>query len=236
MTILALTLDLDDTLWPLMPTLLRAEQAMHDWLAEHAPRTARLHGIETMRALRAETGRRHPALAHDLSQLRLLSLRDALRAAGDDPALAEPAFERFFSERQRVDFYDEVADALERLSSRYRLLAVSNGNADLAATGLSRWFTGSVSAQKAGVAKPDRRIFEQACAALACAPDAVMHVGDDHAADIIGARAAGLNTAWLRREPAQAGRLEVATDAPPGHHWVVGDLAVLADHLLADPR
>lgn len=231
MTIRALTLDLDDTLWPLMPTLLRAEQAMHDWLAEHAPQTARRYGIEAMRALRADVGRRHPALAHDLSQLRRMSLIEALGEAGEDPALAEPAFERFFAERQRVVFYDEVADALDRLASRHRLLAVSNGNADLAATGLSRWFSGSVSAQKAGVAKPDPRIFNQACAALGCAPADVMHVGDDHAADIVGARTAGLHSAWVRREPGRAGRLEVDPQAPAGHHWVIGDLAVLADRL-----
>ncbi|RZS57054.1 putative hydrolase of the HAD superfamily [Sphaerotilus mobilis] len=234
MTIRALTLDLDDTLWPLLPTLLRAERAMHDWLAEHAPATARMHGIDAMRELRAEVGRRHPGLAHDLSQLRRVSLLEALRAAGDDPALAEPAFDAFFDARQQVVFYDEVADALDRLASRHRLLAVSNGNADLAATGLSRWFAGSVSARQAGVAKPDPRIFHQACAALDCAPDAVMHVGDDHAADIVGARAAGLHSAWLRREPERVGRIEIDPCAPSGHHWVIGDLTVLADRLLAD--
>ena len=231
MTIRALTLDLDDTLWPLMPTLLRAEQAMHDWLSEHAPQTAHRYGIEAMRALRSDIGRRHPGLAHDLSQLRRLSLQEALRTAGDDPLLAGPAFERFFAERQRVVFYDEVADALDRLASRHRLLALSNGNADLAATGLTRWFAGSVSAQQAGMAKPDPRIFERACAALACPPHEVMHVGDDHAADILGARAAGLHSAWLRREPGRSGRLEVDPAAPSGHHWVIGDLMVLAERL-----
>ncbi len=234
MTIRALTLDLDDTLWPILPTLLRAERAMHDWLAEHASATARMYGMEAMRALRAAVGRRHPALAHDLSQLRRVSLVEALTAAGDDPALAEPAFACFFAHRQKVVFYDEVADSLDRLASRFRLLAVSNGNAELEATGLSRWFAGSVSARQAGVAKPDPRIFRQACAALDCAPEAVMHVGDDHAADIVGARAAGLHSAWLRREPALAGRLEVDPSAPQGPHWVIGDLAVLADRLLSD--
>ena len=38
----AITLDLDDTLWPIWPTIARADQAMRDWLAERAPAAARL--------------------------------------------------------------------------------------------------------------------------------------------------------------------------------------------------
>ena len=36
----ALTLDLDDTLWPVWPIIDRAEQVLHDWLASNAPLTA----------------------------------------------------------------------------------------------------------------------------------------------------------------------------------------------------
>ena len=35
----AITLDLDDTLWPVAPTIAGAERAMQDWLGERAPRT-----------------------------------------------------------------------------------------------------------------------------------------------------------------------------------------------------
>jgi hypothetical protein len=35
----------------------------------------------------------------------------------------------------------------------------------------------------------------------------------------------------LRREPDRAGRIEQDAAAPSGHHWVIGDLAVLADRL-----
>jgi FMN hydrolase / 5-amino-6-(5-phospho-D-ribitylamino)uracil phosphatase len=150
MTVHALTLDLDDTLWPIEPVIRRAEQAAQDWLAQHAPATATRFDITAMRAWRAEIARRHPELAHDLSQLRRLSIAQALRAAGDDPALAEPAFEVFFAERQRVTFYADVPAALDRLAARFPLLALSNGNAELAATGLSRWFVGSVSVNRPG--------------------------------------------------------------------------------------
>ncbi|WP_310460752.1 HAD-IA family hydrolase [Sphaerotilus sp.] len=234
MTITALTLDLDDTLWPVMPTLLRAEAVLQDWLRAHAPATAAAFDVPTLQRLRGEVGRRHPALAHDLTALRLITLREALAAAGDDPALAEPAFTVFFAERQRVQWYGDVRPALERLAARFPLLALSNGNAELAATGLAPYFVGAVSARSCGVAKPAVRIFEAACAELRCTAGQVMHVGDDWTLDVVGARRAGLHTAWIRRPEAALHRGPAsadADDAPAGLHLHLDDLLVLADAL-----
>lgn len=237
----AFTLDLDDTLWPIVPTLQRAERALRDWLAEHAPATHAWAGADGLPRLRAQVALEHPELAHDLSELRRLAIRRALLAAGDDPALTEPAFEFFFAQRQVVTWFDDVAPALARLAARGPLLAVSNGNAELGPTGLAPWFAGSVSARSAGVAKPDARIFHAACAALGCAPHEVMHIGDDWAADIRGARQAGLHTAWVRRPalPHDASVMLVTHERaepdgaapPPGHHLEVSDLLALADWL-----
>jgi 2-haloalkanoic acid dehalogenase type II len=195
----ALTLDLDDTLWPIAPVIERAEQALHAWLAARAAATARSHGLEGLRRLREEVARDWPHRAHDFSAMRLESIRRALVLAGDDDALAPQAFEVFLAERQRVQWFDDVAPALERLSRRFRLFALSNGNADLEHTGLSRWFEGGLSGGRFGVGKPDARIFAAACRALALAPHQVVHAGDDPRADVAGARGAGLRTAWLRR-------------------------------------
>ena len=48
---------------------------------------------------------------------------------------------------------------IEWLSGRYRLFAVSNGNADLRAIGLAQYFERSLAARDAGALKPDPRIF-----------------------------------------------------------------------------
>lgn len=232
----ALTLDLDDTLWPVMPVLQRAEAVLQDWLRQHAPATAAAWSPAAMQRLRAEVGHRHPHLAHDLTALRRLTLQEALARAGDDPALAEPAFEVFFAERQRVRWYDDVRPALERLAARHPLLALTNGNADLHATGLGPYFVGAVSARGCGVAKPDPAIFAAACAALGRRADEVLHVGDDWALDVVGARAAGLHSAWVRRPGGASGAPhQVPPGTEPPHagprHWEVEDLAALADRL-----
>jgi putative hydrolase of the HAD superfamily len=234
MTITALTLDLDDTLWPVMPTLLRAEAVLRDWLERHAPATAAALDAARLQRLRHEVSQRHPELAHDLTALRLITLREALHTAGDDPALAEPAFEVFFAERQRVQWYDDVRPALERLAARFPLLALSNGNAELGATGLSPYFVGAVNARGCGVAKPAARIFEAGCAALCRPPSQVMHVGDDWALDIVGARRAGLHSAWIRRPdttPHAVASPGTEVGELVGLHLHLGDLLALAEAL-----
>lgn len=229
---LALTFDLDDTLWPNREVILRAEAAFHHWLAERAPRTAAMFPVAEMRALRQSVGLAHPALAHDLSALRLLTTQQALRAAGDDAALAQEGFDVFFAERQRVALYADVPAALDRLAARYTLLALSNGNADLGRTGIAHWFAGSVSARTAGVAKPDARIFHAACAALRQPPAAVMHVGDNWALDVQGARQAGLHSAWVMRpDDLPEGPDASAAQPASGLHLQVSNLLELADAL-----
>lgn len=233
--IAALTLDLDDTLWPVMPTLRRAEAVLQDWLAAHAPATAAAFDVARLQHLRADVARRHPQFVHDLTRLRRLTLREALVAGGDDPALAEPAFEAFFAARQQVRWYDDVRPALERLAARFPLLGLSNGNAELAATGLAPYFVGAVSARGCGVAKPDPAIFAAGCAALRRRPAEVMHVGDDWALDVVGARRAGLHSAWVRRPEARhrgpVHAADTAAAAGAGHHLDLDDLLALADAL-----
>ena len=195
----ALTLDLDDTLWPVRPTLIAAEKVLAAWLRTHAPATAAGTPPTAMLALRAEVAAEHPHWAHDLSAIRLETIRRALRRHGDDPALAELAFDAFFEARHAVTLYDDVLPALERLASRHRLIAVSNGNAELHRVGLDRFFAGSVSARLHGVAKPDPSIFLAACATANASPHQVLHLGDDLDTDVDGALAAGLHAGWICR-------------------------------------
>jgi putative hydrolase of the HAD superfamily len=197
--VVALTLDLDDTLWPVRPPLVAAEQTLAQWLAANAPATAAGMAPGAMLALRAQVADEHPHWAHDLSAIRLETIRRALRLHGDDPALAEAAFEAFFETRHQVTLYDDVLPALERLARRYRLIAVSNGNAEIARVGLARFFAGSVSARLHGIAKPDASIFHAACAAAGAMPRQVLHLGDDPQADIDGALGAGLHAGWICR-------------------------------------
>ena len=223
----AITLDLDDTLWPVRPTIVRAEQALQDWLQLHAPQTASLCAqSELKQAIRAEVHQRHPEMAHDLSFLRREAIRASLLQAGNAPHLAEPAFEVFFAERQNVTLYEGVEDALAKLAARYPLVSVSNVNADVFRPAAAPYFTAAVSAGLFGVAKPDARIFLAAAAQLQLPAEAVLHVGDDATTDALGAHKAGMQAVWVNTQ---------------NHAWphdspqplTLAHLAELCDHLLA---
>ena len=197
----AITLDLDDTLWPIWPTIQRAEQALAQWLLLHAPGAAAVFTDKEARlAVRAHVVQTRPELGHDLSAIRRESIRVALHRAQEDTRLAEPAFDIFFVERMRVDLYDDVLPALTALSARFPLIALSNGNADVARVGLGQFFAHSISASEYGVAKPDARIFHAAAGKAGVSTQHVLHVGDDAALDVLGALGAGMQTVWVNRD------------------------------------
>ena len=101
--------------------------------------------------------------------------------------------------RNAVELFAEVRPVLERLAQRYTLASLSNGNADVRLIGLDDVFSFSLNAMDVGAAKPDRRMFESACARLGARPAQVVHVGDDPEHDVQGAANAGFRTVWLNR-------------------------------------
>jgi putative hydrolase of the HAD superfamily len=196
----AVIFDLDDTLWEVGPVIVRAEHVMLDFLAERYPRVLELHTLDSMRDVRARMALEHPAMRHDFTWLRLESLRRHAREAGYPEAMAEEVFAVFYRARNEVTLYDDVLPALERLHGRFRLFAISNGNADLAAIGLARFFEHAVAARDAGVLKPDPRIFALLLQRAGVAAERVLHAGDDVVADVEGARRAGITPVWVNRD------------------------------------
>jgi len=222
--IAAITLDLDDTLWPIRPVMERCEQVLEAFLLEHAPAVARRFPRPAMRALRDAIAAERPDLAHDYAALRRLSLERAFAEAGvheGAETLIEHAYVAFYAERNRVELYEDVPLALPALATRCRVLALTNGNADLERIGLAEHFHGAVLAREVGVGKPDARIFAHACRLLGTEPHTVWHVGDDPELDVLGAKRAGLRGVWINRN----GQDWPYPDHPPD--LVVRDLAEL---------
>lgn len=196
----AITLDLDDTLWPVWPAIAGAEKALNAWLAPRAPGAAALIVDAASRlALREAVQAQRPDKVHDMSFLRQEMLRQALQRHGEDTALVAPAFDVFLTQRMKVDLFDDALPSLTFLAQRFALVAVSNGNADVHRVGIGAHFQGSVSAHLLGVAKPDVRIFQAAAATAGVAADEVLHVGDDAALDVLGGLGAGMQTVWVNR-------------------------------------
>jgi FMN hydrolase / 5-amino-6-(5-phospho-D-ribitylamino)uracil phosphatase len=202
-----ISLDLDDTLWPVAPVIAAAEVELLAWLRARHPRAVHGHYIESMRALRACMAARFPEQRHDMTFLRRRALAEQFAAAGyvvePGDSTIEEALEIFFVGRNRVEFYEDVRPALLRLRAKYRLFAVSNGNADLKRCGIDDLFDGHVTAAAAGAAKPDARIFAQLLRDAGVEAMEVLHIGDDPWTDVVGATQAGMQAVWLNRDARQ---------------------------------
>jgi putative hydrolase of the HAD superfamily len=113
--------------------------------------------------------------------------------------MASAAYAIFFRERNRVDFYPDAFDGLQRIAARLPVAALTNGNADLAAVGIASLFQFQLGAREFGVGKPEPGIFLETCRRLEVEPHEVLHVGDHPQMDVGGAARAGLRSCWIDR-------------------------------------
>jgi FMN phosphatase YigB (HAD superfamily) len=137
---------------------------------------------------------------------------DAAAAALSDPgeiAWATDVYSRGFV--AALPPAPEAGALLARLAGTYRLAILSNW--PLAATidryveaaGWAPLLRAVVVSQRVGTIKPHPAIFAAARAALGDPdPAAILHVGDDWAADVVGAKRAGWRAAWLASRPADS--------------------------------
>jgi putative hydrolase of the HAD superfamily len=194
-----LTIDLDETLWPCTPTILQAEAALHTWLERCAPRLTDACDQDVMRVHRRDVAASRPEIAHDLTQVRLESLRGLLAAYGYDVALADQAMSLFLEQRNRVEPYADVIPGLRALGANRRLVSVTNGNADVRRTPLSDLIHFSLTAADVGAQKPDPAMFLGALKWAKTPPDRTLHLGDDPYLDVEAARRLGMQAVWVNR-------------------------------------
>ena len=200
MKVRAICFDLDNTLWDVWPVIVRAEQAMYDFLAQRYPRVVANITLEMMRSAREQTAAAHPRMRHDFTFLRKQTLREHAREFGYAEAMVEEAFDAFISARNQVELYEDVLPALEQLRARYRLFTASNGNADLGKIGLAHFFERTIAARHVGVLKPDPAIFHKVIEGTDLQAHDVVYVGDDPHLDVEGARGAGMQAIWIDRQ------------------------------------
>ena len=135
MTIKVISFDLDDTLWPIMPTILNAEKVTNNWIKENYPGVGSLLGSKDIIQIRDNLLKKNPDLINQLSKLRELSFNELGLLAGyteeEAKRMASSSFEIFFSERNNIVLYEGVEECLESLKKQYSLGVITNGNADL---------------------------------------------------------------------------------------------------------
>lgn len=195
-----ITLDLDNTLWDVDRIILRAEREMLDWLRSNAPTSLEHYHPEHLPDIRSTVSQRHGDKLHDLTFMRIEVLAEVMQRAGYDPGtsreLANRAFEVFFAGRNRVEFFPGALQMLRGLSGRYKIIALTNGNADITRAGLADYLSGAVSAADIGKSKPSAEMFLAPLESLNVRPEQAIHIGDNLIDDIQGANAVGMHSIW----------------------------------------
>lgn len=195
-----LSFDLDDTLYDNKPVIAAAEQAMLEALAELTPvsQAADNHFWWQQRVKLAHV---EPEIRHDIGRWRLLGIESGLIELGinraDARVMAEKGYAAFLHERTRITLTDDVIRLLQALASRYRLIAITNGNACIDKMGIGELFEFSLQAGPDGKMKPYSDLFHAAVTRLQVSPAEILHIGDSHRADVLGALNAGCQAAWL---------------------------------------
>lgn len=218
MIIGAITFDLDDTFWDVWAVIDRAEDALQAWLDAKYPRLTECYSNRDLRNLCAAVSSAHPELAHDRSRVRKLALERAATSVGYDEFPVDEAFEVFFAVRNEVQYFADVRPALEGLAGRYRMAALTNGNACIRRTGLVEFLDFAITAAEVGEPKPHPAMFEAAAKRLAISPECIVHVGDHPEHDVAGAAGVGYRTVWLNRAGRQDWPAGLARPDAEIHH------------------
>lgn len=189
--------DLDDTLWPCKPAIVNAEKALYAWLNEHYPRVTAHYSLEEMREHRAHYALLNPCYAHDFTALRKHSLSEIAKQFDYPIDLANDGLSLFRQHRNKVDLFEDSLPTISKLSEHFKVGVITNGNADLEAIGLSENFDFIVTAEEAGAAKPDKRIFEFARNKVNLMGHELLYVGDHPTFDVLGAKSSGWKSLWF---------------------------------------
>ncbi|HET7701949.1 MAG TPA: HAD family hydrolase [Candidatus Limnocylindrales bacterium] len=227
----AITFDFGNTLAPVGRAALRqvvertADAVCGRWADLDRAEFLATWDEERERQFREEVPRfREVDLAQRLVRI-IARLRGAMAAPGPDErwddaraaTLIDPADIAWAVDAYSAAFVDGLPPApgvhglLVRLAATRDLAILSNW--PLAATidryadahGWTPHLRAIVVSQRVGTIKPHPAIFAAARSALGDPdPNAILHVGDDWAADVVGAATAGWRTAWLPDRPADS--------------------------------
>ncbi|MFT5209459.1 MAG: HAD superfamily hydrolase (TIGR01549 family) [Flavobacterium sp.] len=193
--------DLDDTLWDIIPVMIRAERILDNWLKVNA--ASLKYTVIEMRQLRIEVLAMQPELTNQITELRRKIIVRAMTNSGISnnraELLSKQAMDVFLTARNQITLFEGVEDTLSALSDHYTICALSNGNADIQRLGLEHLFHFAYSAEQVGGSKPSHHLFSAALKHTNLAAEEMIYVGDDPLLDVDAAKDLGIHAIWMDR-------------------------------------
>lgn len=201
MTLKLITFDLDNTLWHTDPVIVKADQVQWQSILSLYPEAERLFTPEAFNQLKSDVAQKNPHLRHKLSLLRQEILLQLFLQCGlskpQAQLFSQQVFADFLRARNQVELFPGALNLLQGLQSKYQVIALSNGNADLTEIGLDPLFNAHFHAENVARPKPHNDMFLAALEYAKVAPEESLHIGDHPEQDIEAAQKMGFKTAWV---------------------------------------
>ncbi|AQS38228.1 haloacid dehalogenase superfamily enzyme, subfamily IA [Shewanella psychrophila] len=196
----AISFDLDDTLYDNGPVIRAAEASLQQFLHQTYSETRRWQ-IDDWIKLKASLIQSQPELAHDTTAARLIMLEQGLLMLGYSRERAESGamagLNHFLQKRSDFTVPRSIINLLRELSFTYPLIGITNGNVDADKVGLGGVLEFVLHPGEGTRMKPYPDMFYIASRRLDISLHSLLHVGDSHASDVMGARMAGCQSVWL---------------------------------------
>ncbi|MEI6859107.1 MAG: HAD-IA family hydrolase [Shewanella sp.] len=224
----AISFDLDDTLYNNGPIIRAAEVSLQQFLHQTYSETHRWQKDDWIK-LKTHIIQEQPELAHDTSAARLIMLEQGLLMLGysrqDAECGARAGLNHFLHKRSDFTVSRSIINLLRDLGVKYRLIGITNGNVDAEKIGLGDVLDFVLNPGEGIRMKPYPDMFYLASRRLDIPLHSILHVGDSHGSDVMGARLAGCQSAWLKPAFDNAKQQEGGTLLP---HLKIDSIAELA--------
>ena len=195
-----ITLDLDDTLWPIEPTIIKAEHKLYEWLQESYPQVTEKYSIQDIAVRRTELSKHRLDIAHNVTALRLAALQELADEFALEETFADEGLKLFRQYRNQVEPFEQSEAILNLLKTHYTVGAITNGNAQMEHIPLGRYFDFVVTAAEVGACKPAPEMFSQAAKHAEVNANQIVHIGDSAQTDVLGALNAGCKAIWFNQK------------------------------------
>jgi len=197
----ALSFDLDDTLYFNEDVIRNALQVQFDTICQLIP-AAEEKGPELWESLKWQVAKKNPEYCHDVNVWRHHVLHLGLDSFGiTEPkksTMVKQIYDAFYDARSDFSIPQKTFDVLTKLSEKYPLVAVTNGNADFQRIGLEPYFVGYYRAGENGTRmKPYPDMLKDVSKDLNIPCENILHIGDSAMSDIQAALNANCPSLWF---------------------------------------
>lgn len=201
--ILAISFDVDDTLWNFSDSSDVALSETINVLSKNHTKTSIKLNVKELQEIRDETEIRLEGIINDLDEIRKESFKIILARNGiSNDSLLSKLYETYSSTKKDLTKpYQDVIPSIKFLKSHFKIGIISNGNCYPKDLGIENLIDFSIYSQKLpGIKKPNPIIFQIASEKIHCSPKQILHIGDSYENDYLGAINSGFQSILIDRK------------------------------------